>query len=106
MLAAENGSGGGGGSFIVLFVLLAAFYFFAIRPQRNRLKAAQQIQATLSPGQRVITTAGLYGTVRQVDDETVTLEVSPGVELVYVRAAIGKLLDVPADGQHEAIESD
>src|SRR5215216_1769385 len=67
-------------------------YFMVIRPQSQRRKQMQQMQASVDIGSEIITIGGLYGTVVAIDDETVTLEVSPGQTNKYARAAIGKVL--------------
>jgi preprotein translocase subunit YajC len=73
-------------------LILAAFYFLIIRPQRNRVKMAQQMQARLAPGAEVMTTSGLHGTVREVGDDDVRLEVAPGVLLRFAKPAVGRIL--------------
>lgn len=57
--------------------------------QRKRQRAVQALQAEVSVGDRVVTTSGLYGTVRHLDEATAQIEVSPGVLLTYDRRAIG-----------------
>ena len=99
LLAAEQ-SGGGGSSLtpLLLLVVLGLFtYFVLIRPQRNRMRQLQQTQSTLTPGVEVMTTAGLYATVVDLDDETVTLETAPGVHNRYARAAVARILTPAAD---------
>ena len=81
---------------LLLFVLiLVSFYLLIIRPQRARAKAAQQLQESLVPGAKVMTTAGLYGTLTEIRDDSVLLEVSPGVTLRFAKAAVGRI--VPED---------
>ena len=73
-------------------LILVAFYFLIIRPQRNRARAAAQLQARLAPGAQVMTTAGMYGTVTEVADDAVHLEISPGVTVRFAKAAVGRIL--------------
>jgi preprotein translocase subunit YajC len=47
-----------------------------------------QMQRQVLPGQRVITTAGLYGTVISGDDQTIQLEIAPGVQIKMMRRAV------------------
>jgi preprotein translocase subunit YajC len=97
------------GSLVLLALLAAAFYFVAVRPGRRRMQAMQQVQSTLAPGRQVITTAGMYGTVTDVDDTdgTVTLQIAPGVEARFARGAVMKVVDetlpeaLPAPGDDE-----
>jgi preprotein translocase subunit YajC len=77
---------------LLLFGLLALMYFMVIRPQSQRRKQMQQMQETVTTGSPVLTIGGLYGTVVSVDDESVTLEVAPGVTNRYARGAIAKVL--------------
>lgn len=86
---------------IILLIVLGAFFYIAVlRPQRRRQAQAAEMRNTLLPGVEVMTTAGLYGTVVDVADDVVTLEVSPGVTHRYVRAAIAKV--VPPSATAEA----
>lgn len=92
---AQSGEGSPIGSFVILIPLLLAFYFVAIRPSRKRMQAMQTVQQQLSPGREVVTTAGLYATVTDVDDaeQTVTLEIAPGVHARFARGAVMKVVD-------------
>lgn len=94
-LAASNDQGGGGSSLLPLLLLVGLFalmYFMVIRPQSQRRKKMQQMQQEIGPGSEVVTIGGLYGTVVDNDEETLTLEVAPGVTNRYARGAIGKVL--------------
>lgn len=94
-LAASSGGGGGNYTFlIVIVVLFALFYFVMIRPQRNRQRRVQEMQSQIGPGQRIRTTAGMYATVKAVEGDDVVLELSPGVDVRFMRRAI---MDVVSD---------
>ena len=89
-----NGSGSETASGLVwLLILILGFYFVAIRPNRRRLRAMQQVQSAVAPGREVITSAGLYATVVSLDDDTVTLEIAPGVNARFARGAVMRLVD-------------
>jgi len=95
MHLAAGSSGGGSYTFlIVIVVLFGLLYFVMIRPQRNKQRAAQQMQNQVQPGQRVRTTAGMYATVVEADADDVLLEVAPGVQIRFLRRAV---LDVLPD---------
>jgi preprotein translocase subunit YajC len=68
------------------------FYFLLFRPQRRRQQQQQQLQRQVQPGQRVMTTAGMIADVVAVEDDAVVLEIAPGVEVRFVKAAIGQVL--------------
>lgn len=91
MFLAATGTTKSGGSSVFLIglvLLFALLYFVMIRPQRNRQRQAMQMQRQVEPGQRVITTAGLYGTVISGDDQTIQLEIAPGVQIKMMRRAV------------------
>ncbi|MBB6348607.1 preprotein translocase subunit YajC [Nonomuraea muscovyensis] len=84
------------GSILPLILLVVVFYFLLIRPQRKRQQEALKMQSNLTPGTRVMTTTGLFATVVVVDNEDVILEIAPGVETRWVKAAIGRVV-TPGD---------
>ena len=90
---AASSSGGGSYTFlIVIVVLFGLLYFVMIRPQRNKQRQAAAMQNTVRPGQRVRTTAGMYATVVDADDQDVVLEVAPGVHMRFLRRAVMETL--------------
>lgn len=78
---------------------IALMYFVMIRPQKRRQREQQNMQNQVSSGARVMTIGGLYGSVVDSDDETVTLEASDDVFLVFARQAIAKVVTA---GEEEA----
>lgn len=91
-LAAETQSGGGGYSlFLVMGLLFVVMYFFMIRPQQKRRKEIQTLQSGLGAGDTVVTVGGLYATVQSADEESVMLEIAPGVVARYARGAIARV---------------
>ncbi len=77
-----------------LLLLGAAFYFLIMRPQKNRQRAQRELEQSLQPGARVMTTAGIFGTIATVSDDEVGIEVAPGVILRHLPAAVAKLMPV------------
>jgi preprotein translocase subunit YajC len=92
LIAAESSGGSSLLPLLTIVLLFGVMYFLMIRPQQRRRREAQNMQSALNPGDEVITVGGLYGTVTTMDDETVTLEVSPGVHTRYARQAIARVL--------------
>ena len=91
------------GALLFPAILLGGFYVLAIRPQKAKLREVQAFQAQLSPGQRVMTTAGIHGTVTSLDDQVAGLEVAPGVSITIARAALVRGVDATADAQVAAL---
>ncbi len=73
-------------------VLLGGLWFTMIRPLRQRQRDAVAAQLAVHVGAEIMTTAGIFGTVRWVQDETIGLEVSDGVVMKYARAAVADVL--------------
>jgi len=91
---------------ILLFVLMiVAMYFLLIRPQQKRKREQQQMQSNAGVGAEIMTLGGLYGTIVDTDDETITIEVSPGVTNRYAKGAIARVV-TPADQAAAEDEAD
>jgi preprotein translocase subunit YajC len=85
-------SGNGISSFVFLGVMVVVFYFLILRPQRARMKKAQQVTASLALGDRVQTIGGVQGVIRDLDDDTVLLEVEQG-KIRFTRRAIANKIE-------------
>src|SRR5689334_9976044 len=67
---ATPAGGMGGGTMIIFYGLLfVAMYFLMIAPQRKKQKELEKLIASLSTGDEVITTSGIYGTITNVKDD-------------------------------------
>lgn len=86
-------------TFVILAVLVGLFYVLILRPQKARQRRTSQVQSQVMPGQRIRTTAGMYGTVVSGDDRDVVIEISPGVHVTMLRRAVMDVIsdDVPTD---------
>jgi preprotein translocase subunit YajC len=93
--AQESGGASGFLPIAMIVLLFGVMYFMMIRPQQKRRREAEQMQRSIGPGDEVVTIGGLYGTVTGVDDETVMIEVAPGVQTRYARPAIARLVNAP-----------
>lgn len=94
-LAASNSNGSPIAGYILPVLLVFGFYFLLIRPQRARARRAQQLVADLQVGQEVMTTAGMFGTIRAIDDAEVVLEVAPGFTTRWAKGAIARVVPPP-----------
>lgn len=79
------------GMIVLIFVI---FYFFMIRPQSKRQKEIRKFQDSLGNGKKVITQGGIYGTIREVKEDYVVLEISEGVK---IRVSKGMVFASPED---------
>lgn len=103
ILAATAAKASGSSLFLPIAVvaIIGLMYFVMIRPQRNRQRQVMQVQNTITPGQKVRTTAGMYATVVALEDGDVVLEVAPGVHVRYLRRAIMDVI-APETGMDDA----
>lgn len=70
-----------GGIFVVM-------YFFMIRPQRKQQKEQEKFRNALAKGTKVVTISGVYGTIDEVNENTVLLEIDKGVKIKVAKNAI------------------
>lgn len=83
--------------FVYFAVIALAFFLLIVLPQRRRTSAHRALLAALQVGDEVITIGGILGTIRELDDEKIRLEVADGVVLTVARNAIAQsVVDVPA----------
>jgi preprotein translocase subunit YajC len=94
ILAQENSAGGASGlvSLAPILLIFVAMYFLMIRPQQKRARAQRDLLESLEVGDEVLTVGGMYGTIVDMDDESLTVEVSPGTSIRMVRNAIARKL--------------
>ena len=82
---------GSGSSFplILLGGMILVFWLFMIRPQAKKAKQAKQFQENMQKGDKIVTIAGIHGTVNKVnDDGTLMIETSPGSYLKIEKTAL------------------
>jgi len=91
--AAGKSSGGAGSWLLPLLIVLVGVYFFTM--QRRRQRAAQTEQSRLGPGTLIMTRAGQYGTIVEIDGDDVLLEIAPDVVCRFTRGAIGRVISSP-----------
>lgn len=75
---------------ISLALMVGIFYFLLIRPQQRRVRQQRELVNSLQIGDEVITIGGMFGTIKRMDDDEVTLEVSPGVDVRMVKSAVAR----------------
>ena len=94
------------GSFLIPLLLFGFLYVAIILPQSRRRKQAAALQRAVEPGSQVMLTSGLYATVVEIDDDTVTVQAAPGVELRYAKAAVLRVLPDPTEIEEPDAEPD
>jgi preprotein translocase subunit YajC len=77
---------------IYVVAFIAIFYFMAIRPQQKQRRAHLELLNSLKKGDTIITAAGMYGTVKKVDDNVVEVEIAKGVTIKVNRRAVSEII--------------
>ncbi len=77
---------------IYVVLVIGVFYLVALRPQRRRRRAQQELLGTVKKGDEIVTTDGLFGTVRQVGDTVVVLEIADRKKVRLLKSAVSQVL--------------
>lgn len=97
MAAPAGGAQGGDGmsqiiQTVVMFgSIIGIFYFMMIRPQQKRAKEHAALLAAVKKGDKVITSAGMHGSVHEVDEKSVTVTVANGVNIKFEKSSISSV---------------
>lgn len=78
-------------SIILIVGLVVIFYFMLIRPQQKRMRQQMELMNSLRSGDDVMTSSGIYGTISEVEEDTVLLEVAEDVEIRVAKSAIARV---------------
>jgi preprotein translocase subunit YajC len=99
-----NGKDSSSMSLIFLLGMVVIFYFFMIRPQAKKAKQQKQFVNDMKKGDKVVTIAGIHGTINKVnDDGTIQLEISPGSYIKIERSTIS--MEWTANANKQATEA-
>ncbi|WP_030674891.1 preprotein translocase subunit YajC [Streptomyces rimosus] len=82
------------------FIVLIGAMFLMTRSAKKKQQQAAQMRDEMQPGTGVRTIGGMYATVKEIHDDTVLLEVAPGVHALYAKNAVGAVL---ADEEYNRI---
>ncbi len=74
--------------FLPFLLIMGGFMYFASRRQKRAMQATIDLQDSLQPGDRVHTTSGMEATIAGIADDTVDLEIAPGVVTTWMKLAI------------------
>ena len=87
-------------SMLITFGLIGIiFYFLLIRPQRKQQKELKERQDSLKPGDKVVSAGGIYGIIREVQQDAVKMEIAPNTIIKIAKTSI--VTSVAKDGSAE-----
>ncbi len=89
-LLSADPKGGGSMQLIMMGAIMLVFWLFMIRPQAKKAKLQKTFISDIKKGDKIVTIAGIHGTVNKVNDDNLTLqlEVSPGSYIKIEKSAI------------------
>ena len=77
---------------IYVVIVIAVFYLFAMRPQRRRRQAQRELLSAVKNGDEIVTRDGMCGTVRQVRDSFVVVEIAERRQVRLLKSSISALV--------------
>ncbi|MEO0205468.1 MAG: preprotein translocase subunit YajC [candidate division WOR-3 bacterium] len=86
-------------SLLPLILIFVVFYFLLILPQQKRQKQHQQLLNSLKKGDRVVTSAGIYGTIANIKDNVISLVIADGVKVDFERSHIVSKISSQEEGK-------
>ncbi len=91
----ESAGGGGLMAFLPFVLIIVIFYFLLIRPQQKKQKKHREMLGTLSKGDRVVTSGGMFGTIVGISDKDniVVLRIGENAKVEFLRSSIAGKAD-------------
>ncbi|MBQ2929634.1 MAG: preprotein translocase subunit YajC [Clostridia bacterium] len=87
-----------------ILIMVLVMYFLMIRPERKRRKKEKAMLDALKRGDRICTIGGIYGTIMDIKDDTITLSVGrDNMSMVVARWAIRSVEDVTIENESESL---
>ena len=83
-------------SLVPIVAIFIIFYFLLIRPQQKQAKDHEKMLEALKKGDRILTTAGFYGTIVALKGSDLEVKFSDSVKLLLARSAVAKVLQEPS----------
>ena len=93
---AAGQQGGGWSMWIMLALIFVVMWFFMIRPQKKQQKELQNFRDSLKKGDKVVTIGGIYGTVAEIKEDSVLIELDHNVKIRVSKQALVKDFSDPS----------
>ena len=81
-------------------------WLLLIRPQRRKQQEQQDLLSNLQIGDEIVTAGGIYGTISEVDDDDVTVEIAPNTHVRMAKRAVAGILTEEEEEEEEYEEED
>ena len=99
ILLQSESAGGGFSGMIMIIAMIVIFYFFMIRPQSKKQKEIKKAREAMQKGDHVVTAGGIHGKIKDIDENTVFIEIAPSVSIKVDKASV-----FPAGQQEEQLK--
>ena len=80
---------------LFMFAAIAFLVVMMFLNSRKRKKQQNEMAAALKPGAWIMTTAGVFGEVKQIEEDKVLIESTPGTSFIVIRGAVARVVDAP-----------
>ncbi|WP_340681465.1 preprotein translocase subunit YajC [Amycolatopsis coloradensis] len=92
---------------LLLMLVVAIPLVMGTRKQKKAAAAQQELLSSLAPGDRVMTTSGLYASVADASaDTTIDLEIAPGVVTTWLRQAVREKVEPVVETDEDTIDDE
>lgn len=78
---------------LMIVAMIAIFYFFMIRPQQKKQKEIKKQREAMQNGDKIVTAGGIHGKIKEIKENTLLIEVAPGVSIKVDRGSVYPLVD-------------
>ena len=95
------GASSGSSFFLLIILAFVVLYLIVVRPQKRRQLQQKQLLDELQVGDEVLTAGGIYGTIKRLEEERVTVEIAPQLEVSVARRAIAGVTVEPEPDEPE-----
>ena len=89
---------------IVIVVLFALFWLVLVRPQRRRTQEQVALIDSLEPGDQIVSAGGFYGVIKEIEGETLHVEIADGLVVRMARNAVVGLVEEDEEPEEETDE--
>jgi preprotein translocase subunit YajC len=86
--AQTQGGLGSMGGILMIVLLFVIMYFFMIRPQQKKQKEIQKMRESLKVGDRVVTSGGIYGKLKEINDTHFVVEIAENTRVKVDKASV------------------
>jgi preprotein translocase subunit YajC len=80
---------------MMLILLFVIMYLFMIRPQQKKQKEIQKMRESLKIGDRVVTSGGVYGKIKEIEDTAFIVEIAEGIRVKVDKASVFAVTNEP-----------